>query len=518
VNPTVNPLHYNRALGIDLRANQVEVACVSTRWGRLRSIETAICPAPGDESARLRRVHDLLKGKGWTELPCLIALHGESTVLRSIPARTSDPQAIQGIVEREFENFKGLQSHEMIRGCTFIPGGDGHPRIVLALTRSEVAEQAAHAANQLHQRLTGLIPGAVALFNTWNRLAPETDRRCLLINVGQQLTEIVICTQNELLFARSFSAHFPLDAIDKDGQQNWWTALRTCLDIYQGEDSGDDVNPQEVYLSGNAANDTLHDKIAALLGIPVFRTAALDIEPPFEAAMVAPIATGLAMAGVKQAAVELSLLPRALRDKRCLQWQLQYWGLACVILLSTLLSIYGLMHWSQDMKSDVLEAKKHQLRQMKKESLELDGVEIDNALLRDQIAPLRVAIHNDAIMHALMNHLSEAKHPDDWISLVADAYSYNEPPPRPGPEGELTQAPASLGEGLELRHVIVEGYTPIDDLSTVNSMIETLREKESILEVDLLGDERLRSDALRDARWLPFNARLFAIEISVRSS
>ena len=224
------------------------------------------------------------------------------------------------------------------------------------------------------------------------------------------------------------------------------------------------------------------------------------------------------MAGVKQAAVELSLLPRGLRDKRCLQWQLPYWCLICVILLSSLLGIYGLMHWSQRMKSSALEAKKHQLKLMKKESQELDGLEIENAALRDQIAPLRVAIHNDEIMRVLMNHLSEAKHPDDWISLVADAYSYNEPPPHPSPENERTQAPASLGEGLELRHVIVEGYTPIDDLSTVNSMIETLRKKESILEVDLLGDERLRSDVLRDARWLPFNARLFAIEISVRSS
>jgi hypothetical protein len=510
VNPTVNPLHYSRALGIDLRASQVEIACVTARWGRLRSIETTVCQAGANEATRLARVNALLKQKGWTDLPCLIALHGESTVLRSIPARTSDSAALEKLVDQELEKFTGLQTREMISGVTFIPAVDGHPRIVLALTRSEVAEDAADTAVQLGQRLAGLVPGAVALFNTWSRLGPPVEGCCLLIDAGQLLTEIVVCTQYEILFARSFNAR--LHASKPKEVQEWWIAFLACMDIYLGDGSTDLLKPEEVYLGGSQADPTMQRWIETNLKQPVSLIAEMEVAEPFSAAVSAPIATGLAMTGVHQAPVALSLLPREHKDKLCLQWQLQYWGMICGFLLVSLLGIYGLMHWSLSIKTDVLEAKKHQMRQMEKELQELSELEAANAALQNEITPLRIAIHNGEVMRTLFGNLAAAKHPDDWITRVADAQSYRAPLPA------TPIAQPSLSEGLELQQVIVEGYTPIDDLSTVNRMIEALRQMDDILEVDLLGDERLRMDPARDARWFPFNARLFAIEISVKPS
>ena len=48
-----------------------------------------------------------------------------------------------------------------------------------------------------------------------------------------------------------------------------------------------------------------------------------------------PVAVGLALSGVRQGAVELSLLPRPVQDRICLRWQCFYWGLVCAVLLMT---------------------------------------------------------------------------------------------------------------------------------------------------------------------------------------
>ena len=65
---------------------------------------------------------------------------------------------------------------------------------------------------------------------------------------------------------------------------------------------------------------------------------------------------------------------------------------------------------------------------------------------------------------------------------------------------------------------MIEGYTPEEDLSSVFIMIETLRQHRAVLNADLLGDDRLREDPVRDERWAFARARLFAIEITVRGS
>ena len=75
-------------------------------------------------------------------------------------------------------------------------------------------------------------------------------------------------------------------------------------------------------------------------------------------------------------------------------------------------------------------------------------------------------------------------------------------------------SPAALG----FEQIVVEGYTPVADLSTVRTMIEALREHPAVEDADLLGDDRLREDPERDERWAPADCQLFAIEITVPTS
>ena len=125
---------------------------------------------------------------------------------------------------------------------------------------------------------------------------------------------------------------------------------------------------------------------------------------------------------------------------------------------------------------------------------------------------------NGKVVRRLIVALGAAKHPDDWITLISDMHSYENPPldelsvPAP-PTGV-----GSLDGSLDIRSIVVEGYTPIEDFSTIYSMIETLRGYDGIFDADLLGDDRLREDPLRDQRWEQYKGRLFAIEIEMEGT
>ena len=81
-----------------------------------------------------------------------------------------------------------------------------------------------------------------------------------------------------------------------------------------------------------------------------------------------------------------------------------------------------------------------------------------------------------------------------------------EGPPRPG---ILPNEPPPV-----IDQVIVEGYTPVDDLSKLQDMIETLRAHPAVETADLLPDDKVRADPVRDERWDGMLSNLFAIQIT----
>jgi len=127
------------------------------------------------------------------------------------------------------------------------------------------------------------------------------------------------------------------------------------------------------------------------------------------------------------------------------------------------------------------------------------------------------AVHNGEILRAVVHAIGESKHPDDWITLIADAESYAEE----GQEesgGGARETRASRRKGTarkEFEQVVIEGYTPVEDLSTVRAMIEALRNSPGIAGADLLADDRVNRDEARDERWAMTRCRLFAVEITV---
>ena len=510
--------HHGKVVGVDLRKDRIVLACAVARWGSLRSVEVEelhVAPTDPDAAAALEAV---LQTRGWLDLPFVVGLRGADTILRSMELPPGDPRSMKDVLAEKLEQFAGVSSREVIHSYDAVYRGDGSVRVLLGLTRNEAAENAVALPIEAGLRLHQVMPAAIGLYNGSVRTLMDGDGPCLILDAGPRATEVVIATTDEVLFARSFSAL--LDSADPVAVEEWGAALQTCLTLYHSDAGNGGVTWGQVCVYGDAERAEVKACVQQVTGVMPNLVAG-----PVELADRYPVAVGLALSGVRQGEVELSLLPRPVQDRICLRWQCFYWSLACAVLLMTGAALAGMTRWSLHKKHAALEVKQEEWRWIEREIARLERSEQAAVGLLRQVAPLRIAVANGDRMGTLMRVLSAAKHPDDWVLLLADARSYERSVSAVdlGPEGEflvpfsevIPEEANDLSGGLDIHRVILEGFTPVDDLSTVNTMIELLREDPLVLEADLLGDDRLRIDAARDSRWSPFGVRLFAIEITV---
>jgi len=163
-----------------------------------------------------------------------------------------------------------------------------------------------------------------------------------------------------------------------------------------------------------------------------------------------------------------------------------------------------------------LAALEHQQEQLTVWSQEWADYAERNNQLRRQVQPLRSAVRANKVTQALLRSLASAKHPDDWFVLIADADSYFRAPQGNDTDIALPEEPIGpVAPEASLRQMILEGYTPADDLSTVRELIEKMRSLPFVANVDLLPDDQVRTDwqdAPTDAQ--P-EVRRFALEIEL---
>lgn len=144
----------------------------------------------------------------------------------------------------------------------------------------------------------------------------------------------------------------------------------------------------------------------------------------------------------------------------------------------------------------------------------LAATEDVNAQMEQRVIPFRTAVENGDVLRLALQAVIRAKDPDDWLSLLADAEAYFGTSTTPDAEAPTEQV-ATSDDPMRFETFIVEGYTPVADFSTVGQMIERLRTQPGIIDADLLGDERLRHNPERDARWEDTGCSAFVIEMTV---
>ena len=509
-----------RVLGLEVRARQIIISCARVGLGKLAAYQRRNIDIDPDSDPlmQLGGLMHTLEEEGWAGLPCVVSLHGDATIMRVRQLPFSDDVQIKQRIASEVERFTARSPFEMITASDYLNNDEGGVALMFAVAKRDTAAKALELPRALGLPVLDVVPGVVALYNGMRPLLPETGLPVIVMDVGQRVTEVLIAVRDRPYFARSVSA--PLDDAATPGDQ-WFSEVAACLELYLSDKRNAQRTPERALLCGALASPSLARRIENF-GVQVEWVEEIPLDEPLRSVVDYPIAAGLVRSGLRKSGVRLSMLPPDLAEANLLKTRLYYWRLIAFVLLALMLGIFNLLNWSAMTKQQALEVKMGQWVAVQKAMSKAGRDEVEIQELKRKTDPVAAAVRNGVVLRRVVQELAGAKHPDDWITLVSDAYSYDrvsayEPPSESDLYGPRRK-PGSLEDGLNIDTIVVEGYTPIEDFSTVNSMIETLREVDGVANADLLGDDRLREDAIRNDKWERFKGRLFAIEIEVNGS
>lgn len=309
----------------------------------------------------------------------------------------------------------------------------------------------------------------------------------------------------------------------------WISELRASLSAFHSVFPEEPPQPARLVLSGGGAEMAgLTEHIAGHLGIPVIRATDLPACPDRLASGRLAVAAGLAIQGMLAGAGSLSLLPAAMRDEIVLRRQKRYWiaaGITAALILTT--SVLGGYRDFRHMTAR-LGAQKESLRRCQELAAQIDQAKARNAHIVAMAEPVRTMLSNGGIIGRLLDVVSEARGPNDWITMISDADSYFAGaavfkrglpiPPAPvritDPSGQPPPPPP--GTYSAFGRVMIEIYTQRQDPATVKTLIWALRSKPFVVSADLLADDQLVQDPERDERWGKPASRRFVIDVRTK--
>ncbi|MBT3296430.1 MAG: hypothetical protein HN919_20630 [Verrucomicrobia bacterium] len=506
---------HRETVGLDLGSHSAKVVRAMRVGGRLMVRDADWVHLPPDMEERRRLLAAFLADKGYTDVPIVLGIPGKAMMLNVVEVSVGDPRTVADVVTTEQERVEGLTEQDTAADHVVFRSA-GHRYILLAMARADAVGRAASVLSALHEEDVGdIVPGSMALYRTVCELGRRTaSGSTLCLDIGHEGTEVVVGRGSKVLFSRCLSGA-PARTSEPASEPALPGEVAACLESFHAAFPSPAFTVKRIVLSGGGSLAAgVAVAIESATGVTTVMLSHWVRKAPMEEIERYGRAIGLAACGVRRGGAGISLLPRALRESRILRWQKPYWllcGAALVgLMLLVLLGTLAELRWDRE----YLRLRQVELAGLHALDRKLAVTEQLNEALEERIAPFRTAVHNADVLRIALQSIAAAKHPDDWLSLLADAAAYSGVV-LPAEAPLDAEAPDRMARREGFRHVIVEGYTPVDDFSTVGRMIELLHEQDGVVAADLLGDDRLRDDPARDARWADTGCSLFVIEMTV---
>jgi len=501
-------MNHDEVIGLYAASNHFDVCHARRTRGRLAfdhhrmSLELGESPVPS-----LRRAST---EHGWLGLPCVIGIRGDSVVLRSY--RVPEGESSEDMLERKSADFTDLAPEQMIVGSRRMQ--DEHGTLMLmAIVRREIAERLCEQARAAGLRPVAVVPSSVAIYNAATRfLAPPRKGEALAcLDVEEHYSDLVLGRNDCLHFARGIQAG-AIDLQNEQSKGNWAQKLGGLRDLL-GED-------ERIPPLGTVALSGLQEPFD--VDIPAMATSSLQglVLPADELARgydaVPPLAaTGLAMAGSGEAPVQINLHPDGPTRAPSGAWP---WFVAAGILAASLLLCFVLLRGKRGQLERGADSAQAELASLGQLQAAGEGERLRIAEIDQLLGPLESGITNRQRVHDVLVAVESAKASNDWIVLIADNKSYF----RDAGNAATTRVPGPFAQDESARDpyapfasLVIEGYTPSEDLSSIRAMIDRMKQHPAIHQVDLLGDDLLRASSERDAKWASTSSTLFAVEITL---
>lgn len=518
---------YREAAGLEIGPDSLKLLYAKRRGLFVRVLCVEQVALSGDPQETVLLLRNLMEQHHLQRVPCVLGLRGESLLLRVMDIGKNDLRPVADLVEEQLDHYQGVAGDEVLCEHIVLKKEGGGRRILFAVMREDTAWEALRAPGEAEIRVVDAVPGSIALFNGTAALRGLRKSSFLIAEIGPESTEITAGSSRTLLFNRRFPRgwkSFLGNSRNPLTPDEWLTELEACLTFYRTHYPASRFRPDKLYIRcERPLPPAFIEQTAKRIGFP---TQLLD-QPTFNRKLKGPAslfacAYGLALAGLGAARIRFTLLPAGLKEKLILRWQLKYWATAVGCAIVACLILVSAMYKEQRRIEESVTELAAQLEHFQAQEKELTALQEVNQLLRRRIEPLRISQMNGQRVLAVLKAVTDSKHPDDWITLIADSESYdtlllrrNESVENEERERTRSEPRESPANDLRLNRFVVEGYTVSRELATVLTMIEKLRANPVIAEVDLLADDRLRNDEERDAEWAFTEGQIFAIEIEM---
>ena len=518
-------LGHKDILGLDAGSDAIRIVRFHRAGFSMRIADTAVLERSGDAETCARNLRAILHEKGWSYLPCVFGMRSDLISTRILEISDNSDAGFRRLASSHIEEFEILAGAPTVTEYA-ITRSSGQQRLLLVTARVDTILRELQLPREAGLRVTDIIPAPVALHAGLDRLLPRSRKPTACIKIEKESTEWIVGHGHDLLHLRSIPIgrrilHEEQKASGTDNPvtgrpmfMQWLNDLHAALRAYRIQYDSAIYQPGRLVLAGDCnLGSEDHSLISEKLDLPVAKPHDRYLERP------EPFATaiGLALAGAGKKPIRISLLPPAMKSSEEERRQIMNWTAACAALLlaSSIFAVntWRELNWNQRLLAEY-EQTADKLDTFDKELTEYKEI---NRRLRRQVIPMRAAVRNNHAAKAILNAVAEARDPNDWFVLIADAESYflsaNE-----NTRGDSRRGSPSRTDfdGVKaFRQIIVEGYTPVDDLSTVRAMIEKLRDYPFIADADLLPDDKISNEANQYSDLLAGNARRFALEIEL---
>lgn len=522
---------YRTVIGVDFSDSYVAMALIRRKGIRVTVEETHRLPLTGDREADDRALVGFLSKKKWQGTPTVVGLRGESILLRILDVAPDDHRPVSDLLAEQMEHFALLDASETVYDHLVTRSADGGRRVLFAATRMDTVSRMMGRVQGLGLDVIDLMPSAVGLYNLSAFLVPRPAGQMICVDVEEDYTAVVIGENNEIMFMRRYligSRSMGFEEGDKgekssgkvDGSlKNWLSELKACLSFFQSRNPGKANSPTRLLMCGvpHWSQERL-DWLRKQTGIDATVISEFGRGDLLSSKECCAVAAGLGLNGIGGSRVCASLIPREIGEALSLGWQWKYWAATGIMLVLSMAFYAMLLSRSvYNQRRSLADGADH-LHLLQTLEQQVLGLHDEIEVLEERMAPLRTGVRNGEAVRAVIAAVCDVLEEKDWLYLIADSHTYFQDKSTAQSLRAERRLDPETAEDKAIRFIdqlIIEGFTPAEDLSSVRGMISRLRQYPFVKRVDLLPDDKIRRDEARDARASEMGGHLFALEIGI---
>ncbi len=560
-------------VGLDIGRHSVKAVRATEHRGKVSVQSVDLLRIPSDVANKNDVISPWLTKLGLHKLPCAIGIPGQQVMFQPLQLPPNDPRPTSQAVAMEVSRFNDMASETMIYDfASLADTGEDGERVLLSMARPAVLSEEMMLPQGMRLQVADMVPSPVAAFIAVQDGITGLSSPFVCVDIGHSGTQVAVGSGAGLMFARSFATGGQAftDALAEatelpqrhaedqkvagasltegddatrealtEAADTWLSEFDACMSVYRSSYTQDTDEPGQIVCTGGGAMlKGLPEYIASRTGMNLVTLESLPVAGSSAVPCSFAIATGLAIAGLQAAKTHISLLPQSIRQAIMLQRQKKFWVAAAAA--AALLLAVNVLGGYRDIEAqrERLTRQSAVLKRCEQLAGQIEASESANQQILKMAAPVERLVRNGPFMRRLLALLATEKDKNDCITMVCDAAFYipreellssMEPKDKTDKSKPATRTrtrrwniptAASTDEAEDkapkdaFQSVIVEGYTPMSNLSTVDRLIAVLNNAPFVEHADLLGDDKIVFDPDRDAGWRETRMRRFVIQLT----